>query len=353
MRVARSDVTTWLDQVASLVGFRRLADRLPFDISPSMTAVLTGVVIDVFVLQPYQYLVGKTPTIVENPFWILTPLTILTVVYLTRSLHRRYEQALKDMRIEERTANYSQFQTLVPDRFRWACFLVFIGIIFVNLLFFITIPVVLKDGGIPALFGNVVLVPFVYVPVATDAIATYLGIQLVLPRRVENSDIELDFLDPERLGGLRPVGELIKHSYYYTAGAIIGFAVFIYAPTLFDSLSQPIPPTAITNLLFTAAWLIAAGVLGHSLYIFHRFMHTQKREKLLELDQQFREVVDGPWDITNHQIPAGKQERAAEIQEHMNRITSTKEYPATFAMWSQLLIGLILPKAVQIALSSV
>lgn len=353
MQVARSEVTTWLDKVASMVGFDRVAAVLPIDISPSMLAVGVGLGIDMFVLQPYQYLVGQTPTISKNPFYILIPITILLTVYVTRSLHLRYQQTLREMQIETRTSDYSQFETLVPDWVRWGFFLLFVTVTLVNMVVFITVSQMLDDGGIALVFGNLVLVPFVNVPVATDAIATYLGIQLVLPRQIEQSDLQLDFLDPEGLGGLRPVGELIKHSYYYTAAAIIGFAVYIYGPTLFDPVNWGFTPTEVTNALFTVAWVGAAAVLCYALYVFHRFMRAQKRAKLFELDQEFRSLVDGPWEITDHQIPEEKEEQVAQIREQMNQITTTREYPATFAMWSQIIIGLVLPKAVQFVLNSV
>lgn len=75
--------------------------------------------------------------------------------------------------------------------------LLFVTITLVNLLVFITVPQMLDGGGIALVFGNLELVPFVNVPLATDAIATYMGIQFVLRRRIEQSDLQLDFLDPE------------------------------------------------------------------------------------------------------------------------------------------------------------
>lgn len=103
--------------------------------------------------------------------------------------------------------------------------------------------------------------------------------------------------------GFRPFGELIKHSYDYTAAAIIAFAVYVYAPSLFDSVTRGFTPTEVTNVLFTVAWLGAAAVLGYARYVFHRFMHAKKRKKLFDLNQEFRKLGVGPWEITNHQIP--------------------------------------------------
>jgi hypothetical protein len=39
-------------------------------------------------------------------------------------------------------------------------------------------------------------------------------------------------------------------------------------------------------------------------------------------------------------------------RERLNLVTATREYPATFTMWSQLLVGVMVPKALQMALSA-
>lgn len=346
-------VRTWLDDVASRVGFGTLAARLPVRIAPSTLAVVCGLFIDTVVLQGYKELTGGTATVFRNPFWLAIPVVILSGVWVTRDLTRRYHAALAELHIDSRVTDSDRFYHLVGTRIRWALFVLSATVIVANLVFFVTIPVIVETDGIAGLIGNFGIVPFVYVPVVTDFVATYLGIQVVLPRRLARSEFELDFLDPERLGGLRPLGELVKHSYYYTVSGIVALALFIYGPGLFgDLFSAPVQPSPVVDGLFTVAWLVGAFVVGYAVFVFHRLMHNQKREKLHELNKRYRDLIEQPWDISNHQIPDSKSQEVDDLERRMNRVTSTREYPATFAMWTQLLIGIVLPKGIQLLLTS-
>ncbi|MBV0903871.1 hypothetical protein [Haloarcula salina] len=344
-------VRTWLDALAARLGGDRLVDRLRYDISPSVLLVSAFLFVDAVVLQLYKELTGGSATVFQNPFWLVVPVGMLGAVLFTRTLQRRYRSALAEIHIEQRTARASDFESLIDDRLRWGLFVVGAVVILVNSYFFIGASVILRTDGLAGLFGNFVVVPFVYVPVAVDFIATYLGLQLVLPRRIRDTDLELDFLDPQGLGGLRPLGELVKHSYYYVMLGLAGFAVFIYGPWVFDgSITAPVKPSPLIDAVFTVGWVAAVGALAHALYVFHRFMNRQKREKLFELDRQYRDLIDGPWDIATHKRPETERERIEELENRMDRVTNTREYPATFAMWTQLLVGIILPKGIQLLL---
>jgi len=346
-------VNTWLDDVASTIGFDKLASELPVSVAPSTLFVICGLAFDIF-LQFYIEFTGSTASLFENPFWLAIPITIYAGVHINRDLKRRYQGALRRLQINRRVQNPAQFQTLVSGKTRWTLFTLSVCIIVINLVYFVTIPTILADGGLASLIGNFVTVPFVYTPVVIDFIANYLGIQLVLPRRLYSSEFELDFLDPERIGGLRPVGELVKHSYYYTVFGITAFALFIYAPEAFGNLFySPVQPSPLINALFTIAWLAGASVMGYGLWVFHRFMRREKKEKLEELDRKYRDAMECPWDITKRKIPDTEADRIDDIEQRMDNIASTKEYPATFGMWTQLLIGIILPKGVQVFLTYV
>lgn len=347
-------VHTWLDRVAISVGFGRVVEWLPIKIAPSTAAVSMGVFIDLVLLSIYQELTGTTPSFVRNPLVVVIPLTVLVGVVISRDIQHRYQSAIREMHIHDRTANPAQFETLCSDRLRWVAFLLGASTIVLNTAVFVTIPVILETGGVAALVGNFLIVPLFYAPVAVDFIVTFFSIQLLLPRRIRRSDFELDFLDPEGLGGLRPIGELIKHTYYYFVIGAVAVALFIYGPWIIEGpVSEPVRPSPIVDGLFTVGWLVGAGSVGHALYVFHRFMNEEKRKRLHELNTQYRELLQNPWNIAEHSIPEGKQEEAEKIQERMIQITSTREYPATFSMWTQLIISIILPKAVQMVLNSI
>lgn len=347
-------VNTWLDTLASLLGVESIIDRLPYDIAPSVLLVWIFMFIDAVVLQVFKELTGGSASVFKNPFWLVIPFGMLAAVYLNRNLQRRYQQALQEMHLSKRHSTKSEFKSLINNRIRWGIFFLGAGLIIANSFYFVGVPVILRNDGIAGLFGNFVIVPFVYVPVATDFIATYIGLQIVLPRRIRNSDMELDFLDPEGVGGLRPVGELVKHSYYYIMLGIIGFVLFIYGPWLFpNNITAPVEPSPLIDAAFTISWLLSVVALAYALYVFHDFMNRQKREKLFELDQEYRELIDGAWNIAEFERPEENSDQLEILEYRMSRITNTREYPATFAMWTQLIIAVILPKGLQLLLTNI
>lgn len=354
MTLQKPTITTWVDELAASIGIDSLIERTDYDIPPSVAAVSLILFIDTVPAQLAKEATGRTATILRNPLWLVIPLAILGALLVTRDLQRRLQMAVQEMHFDKRPTDVDLTEQMISDRLRWSLFLASAALVIINNLVFVTVPVILATDGIPGMIGNFVFTPFVYTPVIIDFVVTFLGIQIVIPRRMKNSNIELDFLDPEGLGGLRPIGELIKHSYYYVMLGIIAFALFVYGPTLFpDTLSAPVTPSPLIDSLFTFAWIAGVAAVGYSLYVFHRFMHQQKRDKLFELDRQYRDLVDHPWEISRHRIPEDTKGEVDRIKSRMDQVTSTKEYPATFAMWTQLIIGLILPKSVQLLLSGI
>lgn len=350
MELGDVEVDTWLDTLARYAGFDAVVER--FDVAPSTAAIVAVVVFDIVGLNVLRVLSGKPVSFVRNPLSVVIPLTMLFGVIISRDIHRRYQFALKEMHLERRTDSPGLFRALGGNRLRWGLWCVGAAVIYFNGVFLLTVPVIVETDGVAGLIGNFVLNPLVYVPVAVDFLAAFVAVQILLPRRIRNSDFELDFLDPEGLGGLRPVGELVKHTYYYFVIGMVAVALFVYGPWLFGgTFDAPVEPSSFINTLFTVAWLVGAGFVAHALYVFHRFMNEEKRERLHELNEQYRTLAENPYSITEHSIPEERTAEAEEIRNRMDQITSTNEYPATFSMWTQLLIGIVLPKALQMFLA--
>lgn len=80
-------------------------------------------------------------------------------------------------------------------------------------------------------------------------------------------------------------------------------------------------------------------------------MKREKRRELTKLDKKAWKIVDKPFKIQDLEI--SDKENYDELRMRMDYINNTREYPTTFTMWAQLSIGVILPKAVQLVLSSI
>ncbi|MEF8801572.1 MAG: hypothetical protein V5A56_11175 [Halolamina sp.] len=149
-----------------------------------------------------------------------------------------------------------------------------------------------------------VVLPLGYGVIFSEFLATYVGILIYFPRKIRRTDFKINFLDPEGLGGLRPVGELMKSAYYFLMVGLIAFVVVLYGPSILDGLtgsSYP-DPGLVQDLLFTLVWLLGIGTMGYGLSQIHWFMKSEKREQLTKLDREARELVEDPFELESFEI---------------------------------------------------
>lgn len=347
---------TPLYRVVNGLGFGAVADRLPFVDDPLVLYAVAVVAFEVGVLQLVRTVTGHGLTFVENPLWLLRPLILVGAAVLTGQLHDRYDRTLREMSIHERTNELDRFEGLVPPRLTWLFVAVGLGFTIPNALFVIGVPQLLAGGGIAGVLQFLVVVPFGYVPVLATFLSTYVAIEVITPRRIADSDLGLYYLDPEGLGGMRPVGELVKLAYYYLMIGLVVFLVALYGPHILGgvfAIGSAWEPGLVANLGFTAVWVAAVMTMVYGLFTLHQFMRRQKREKKQDLDALAREHVENPWEVDSFDVPEEERETYEDIRERMDLVSSTKEYPATFTMWAQLVVGVMIPRAVQFVLSAI
>lgn len=316
---------------------------------------LAVIAVELVGLQGYRLLTGQVLTFVQNPLWLLRPLVLLGAALGTESLYRRYDRALTRSNIEARADTPARFDGLVPDGLVWLLVGLGTGFTLVNAVVILTIPQLYAAGGATRVFRFLVVTPFGYVPVLSSFLAAYVGVEVLLPRRIAGADVELDYLDPEQLGGMRPVGELIKLAYYYLMVGLVAYAIATYGPHILSGAlgySALDAPGLAVNAAFTAVWILSVGIMAYGIYVLHQHMAHQKRERLYSLDQRARDQVDAPWDIQSFDAlnPPSEYRR---YRKQVEFVTNTKEYPATFTMWTQLVVGVMIPKAIQLLLAAV
>jgi hypothetical protein len=341
----------FLDRFVNRVGLAAVCERLPFRAPP---LVLWGFLLafaDVVVLQAYKYTQGYTITFLTNPAWLIQPFFAVLAAVGTVYLYKRYDTALELVDVENRTSDPERFRTLAPGWLRAVIYAIGIGYQAYLAFALIGLDEMLATGGLSEVVGTVVIVPLGYVPIFAEFITAYLGIMIFLPRKVHESDFKVHFLDPENLGGLRPIGELAKLAYYLMVVGLVGFLAFTYGPfVLGEAIQTPYPePGVVTNLAFTGVWILTVAFLGHALYRLHLFMKRERENELARLEKKARDIMEDPFDPEGWEVQ--DEEEYEELRRRMRHVTATREYPTTFAMWSQILIGLILPKAIQLLLA--
>jgi len=330
----------WLDTVVGPLGFRWVADRLPGELSPALLYAVVTVVGTNAATLVYNLSIGADTVYTTNPYYALEVVLLPAAVVAAQSLHREYDRAMAEMRVAERASDPAPLLDLVPEWVPWTLF----GTAVVTQGIFPG-PVDFSDAT--AVFGNFVILPFIYTPIVVQLFATYVAIEILAPIRLWRSDVGIDFLDPEGVGGLRPIGELIKRSYYYIAVGLVGYALITYAP--FIDWGWTVSTEA--NTLFTSIWVLTVAGVAFGVFVLHRFMYREKREEIRRLKRQLRGHIENPYDVRSYEVPAEKEAVVADLRERIRRVNDTSEYPATFSIWSQLLLSIVLPKAIQYVLA--
>ncbi len=344
---------TPVDRFVDRLGGESLFQAVPFLDDPLVIYAVIVVFYEQLINQTIRFATGYGYFVLDNPLWLLRPITLIGAAVATQVLHHRYAAAIDEMNLIERAGNPQQFNILTSSRLTAVIMIPGIGFTIANALFGIGLPTLYDAGGVADVIQFLVIIPFGYAPIFALFISTYIGVEILVPRRITNSDIGLYYHDPEQLGGMRPIGELVKLAYYSLIIGLIIYAIALYGPYLLrDYFSWAVAPGQISNILFTAVWVLTLATMVYGLHTLHKFMRRQKRKKIQQLDDKAREFVDEPWDIKQFELREEVQEDYEDLRTRLELVSNTKEYPATFTMWAQLTVGVIAPKAIQLILSN-
>lgn len=332
----------WLDRFARYLGFGYLADRTGTDLPPSVLyAIVTVLAWTVGSAALDLFVFDNTPIYAVNPYFLLQPAILLVAVYGAHSLRSSYFDAIEEMKLAERTDDPDTFITITPN---WLPWVLFGTAVCLQLVRTYADFAVFNTTG---LIANAIVYPFVYAPILVQFLVVYVAIEFVVPWRLYTSDVGIHFLDPHGVGGLRPIGELVKKAYYYVVLGLVVYALIVYAPGV-DNYGVSLT----TGTIFTGTWLATIATVAFAVLILHRFLHREKRTELQRLEAQLRDLIDDPWEVSEYSIPDDESDRVADVRRRIDQVSATREYPATFSIWTQLLLSVAVPKALQLFLAS-
>lgn len=351
-----------INRITTALGFERLSDWIDEQsetlprIPPSYLLVCFVLIVDIGFLQSYSYVTNKT-TIADNPGKIFVIACVVLAVIGIRWMHQTYAQSIVNLELPERDLKNDReikkrFKQLLSFRVEVGAYLVALALLYVNLFLFLGLSTVVEiDGPVRALVKNFLVLP-VYMLLASEFAVLYLSIHVLLPKRIFWADLNMFFYDPQNMGGFGTVGELLKRSYYvYTVGLLSYFGV-AYWPQIFGDIlniegvyPEPVP---IVGVFFTVFWVIGVCSIGYSMYRMHALMTRKKQEAIRDIEEDIMSQLEDPFDITTDHIE--DSELRAEFEHKVAEIRNTRQYPSTFTMWSQILISVLLPQAMQVAL---
>ena len=325
----------WLDGVTRALGFGWLAARVPGDVPPSYLYALLAVVLSNAFTISYNVL-NNTPLIYrENPYFVVQPLILLGAVYGARTLQAAYHDAMTEMRVRKRTDEPESLLNPVPSWLPWTLFIAGAGLQLARAA------LDMAGWGVTDFVANFLVFPFIFVPILVQFFVVYVSVEL------STSEMGVHFLDPQGVGGLRPIGELVKRAYYWIVAGLVGYALITYAPFVDSTWTV----SAAAGTIFTAVWVVTIASVAFAVFTLHRFMHKTKQRELQRLETELRDCIENPWDVTSYEVPEEKQEQVERLRERIDHVSATSEYPATFSIWSQLLLSIALPKGIQLLLA--
>ncbi len=341
-----TDDRNLIEFIAALFGFAHLSGALPGrDIYPPYLFVGFFSVLDLAILQVYVHFTGGTHILLKTPNTAAGYAAVLLGVYGAQYMSNRYEDALAAIRAQERIdpSEMGQFQRIFKWRTKVIIYLIALVVMYANAIVNVGVPN--QVTAINLLFTW----EFVFLPIIVDFALTYYGVHFLLPRRIQQTEFKLFFYDPRNMGGFAAVGQLLKRSYYlYTVGLLL-FFLLVYGPVLLSTSGRFVPGLA-ELLFFTTAWSVGLLSIGYSMYTMHQFMSAEKEQRMRELEDELHRAIENPYDINNSRV--ADQEELDEARRRLKQVRNTRVYPATFTMWSQIAISVLLPQLLQITVQT-
>jgi len=350
-----------IERIASRLGFDWLAARLPGDVYPPYVLVAVALVVQFGVVDGYNFFVTGRSTVLDNPTSVITGLGLILAVAGSRWMRDSYAEAVADLRPSERDGTVGEtgdagkplpeaFRSIVPVRVTLAFLVIGYLAFFGNAVVLLGIDTLVEIRGVVGtILRDFIVLPAVVVPAMIEFGVLYLGIHVGLPRKIAAADLDLFYYDPRDMGGFAAVGQLLKRSYYLLTVGLLLYFFLVYGPVILSGiLPTPFPePEAPILVMFTVLWFAGVASIAYSMYRIHTVMARKKAATIREIEDEIREILDDPYDINTAHI--ADHDRREAIEHRLQQVRATKEYPSTFTMWSQILISVLLPQALQLA----
>ncbi|TKX58588.1 hypothetical protein EXE44_07010 [Halorubrum sp. SS7] len=334
-----------IEYIATLCGFSRLSSALPGqNMYPPYLFVGAFSVLDLAVLQVYVHLTGGTHILLDTPNTAAGYAALILGVYGVRYMSNGYEEALAALRAQDRVdaAEISQFHQIFSWRTKVVVYVLAVVVLYANTILNVGVP-----NRVTA-FNLLFTWEFVFLPVMVEFAFTYCGIHFLLPRRIKKTEFNLFFYDPRNMGGFAAVGHLLKRSYYiYTAGLLL-FFLLVYGPVLLSV--DGYVPGLFELVFFSAAWFVGLLSIAYSMYTIHQLMSAQKERRIRELEAELHQAIENPYDINNSKVV--DQDKLDDARRRLKEVRDTRVYPATFTMWSQIAISVLLPQLLQLTVQT-
>lgn len=294
--------------------------------------------------------------------WFLIPIVLVLSIWVLRELRRRYHRAVHSVDTSD------DIDPSLPLWLQLGVFLLGVVSFFAWVLPSMS-GIVENSGPVAGSIKWLLLIPLVYVSIATDLVAAYLHVQVVVPWRLCERDalpawlrvvagifqdthapgVSLDFSDSRRLGGLFPVGRTMRF-----AGMVAFLALTTYSAlwlTVYVFELGPIPLITPRTVLafYLLPWLLAVGALSAGLYIVHRHMAARRREAIEALNETFGHLEAADETFTGAELLPDSRHRAyVRSFVRLQHVERTSTFPFNVTVLWELFAAALFPSILQL-----
>jgi hypothetical protein len=350
--------TLLIERVADALGVTALSEWLPGPrVYPPYLFLGVLLLVDFGIVNTIIHVTVGRHLLVTTPTAIAAIPGLFLALIGIRYMADGYSKAVARLRIPDRDIqrDSSVFERTVSQRAKLLAYV--LGAVLLTTHVVVNMSsMIISFAGVPGLIHRLVMWN-VYLLFVVEFAFLYFSVHVLVPRRLNAADVGMFYYDPENMGGFGPLGQLLKRSYYlYTGGLLLFFVlsygpVFLasYAPSLVASdLTTTVAPT--TTAFFTLAWVVGVLSIAYSMLSVHRLMATEKQRHIAALEAELRDVIQEPYEITTAE--GADEADLSDIERRLEQVRSTRVYPATFTMWSQIALSVVLPQALQLVVQA-
>lgn len=337
----------WIERLSAISGADSIARKLGWEKSGPYVFVIIIDFINVPILSTIAYMRGGAHPLLEYPTWVALPLLLLLFIYVTRIVRKR-------CRVARRSAGRRESADPLPIDSMRDLRLIFYVVLFTGYVFVLLLAgtdLLIAEGGlIISGIKYLLIVPLLYFVVLTDFGSAIIFTQIGIPVSIAEQDVELDFDDPKRLGGMDPVGTLMSAG---VAGYYLGLSILTGAVGVQTLLGLVGPATEsvepITILAFVIAWVIGfiPGLIG--IRTLHRHMRSKKETKIEELMDRIETLgVDNETFVYSEKETEIDHLKYLKENTKLQKVRETRTFPFnTYNLWESVTSAL-LPIGLQI-----
>lgn len=341
-----------VERIAAVLGFERLTEWLPGDIYAPYLYLTSFIVLDFGVVNTYIHVAEESNhVLVNSPYVAVAPVALVLAAVGIQYFSRGYAQAIEKLPLDESETEVAPFERIIPLRVKLVVYGVVLAGMYVHVIVNVGVGNILAAREAASLINFTFVWQVGYLPFVVEFGLLYFGIHVLVPRRIANADISMFFYDTRNMGGFAPVGQLLKNSYYLFTGGLLLYFVATYGSVLFSFGETVVSEPGLAEaLFFSSAWIIGVASIGYSMFTMHRVMATKKDQRITELEREMEQIIENPYDINNSEVT--DEERLEDITRRRQEIRDTRVYPASFTMWSQIAISVLLPQALNMAVQA-